>query len=52
MFSIPKKTVECEECYQRFTTDQYDNDCICMSCRSTKALERIANALEYWVGMQ
>lgn len=51
MLPIPKKTVECEECYERFTTHQYDDECVCMSCRSTKALERIANAIEYWVGM-
>ena len=52
MIPIITKDTRCEECYKTFKTYQYDESCICTSCRSMKALERIADAIETWVGWQ
>ena len=44
---------ECEECsaiYKKWTFDC--NSARCPSCENTYQLRRIADALEYWVGMQ
>ena len=42
----------CECCYQDFVTWRYDTSDYCPSCRQVRALERIAEALEYWIGLQ
>lgn len=52
MIPVITKEARCEECYTMFTTHRYDDECICTSCRKMKALERIAEAIETWVGWQ
>jgi len=52
MIPVITKEARCEECYKTFTTHNYDDECICTSCRSMKALERIAEAIETWIGWQ
>lgn len=46
-------TVEriCEECHKTYTGWQHDEE-MCVECRRMRALERIADCLEYWVGNQ
>ena len=46
------KDARCDECFIRFTTHLHDENEICPSCRQMKALERIADALETWLGWQ
>ena len=46
------KEVKCDDCYKSFTTHMYDENEVCTSCRSMRALERIAEAIETWVGWQ
>jgi hypothetical protein len=41
----------CEECYQQYVGTRHDES-VCVQCRSVKALERIADVLEHWVGIQ
>ena len=52
MIPVITKEARCEECYKMFTTHRYDDECICTSCRQMKALERIAEAIETWIGWQ
>ena len=52
MIPVITKDARCEECYRMFTTWNYDETCICTDCRSMKALERIAEAIETWMGWQ
>ena len=46
MSNLPTFTKECtcDECYKTFTTHMYDENEVCTSCRSMRALERIGNA--------
>jgi hypothetical protein len=46
-----KENCECEECYAEYEGSKYGSQ-LCRYCRRTRALERIANVLEHWVGMQ
>ena len=41
----------CDECFSIFKDAKY-GDGVCVSCRNMKALERIADVLEHWVGLQ
>ena len=52
MIPVITKDARCEECYRMFTTWNYDESCVCTDCRSMKALERIAEAIETWIGWQ
>ena len=52
MIPIITKETRCDECYKTYTTHQYDERQVCTSCRSMMALERIAEAIETWVGWQ
>ena len=45
------KDKHCEECHGEYRGSDHDGD-TCPTCRQMKALERIADVLEYWVGMQ
>ena len=54
---IPKNYVfvedQCEDCGVTFTRMQYDTETVrCQQCSAIYELRRIANVLEYWVGMQ
>lgn len=40
----------CECCYEDFVAWRYDTHDHCPSCRQMLALERIAEAIEYWIG--
>jgi len=42
----------CEECYEDFKMWIHDSHSSCPKCRQMRALERIADALELWMGMQ
>ena len=42
----------CEECYEDFKAWIHDSHAKCVSCRRMRALERIAYAIEHWMGMQ
>jgi rRNA maturation endonuclease Nob1 len=52
MIPIYTKEAQCNECYKTFTTHYHDDVEVCTSCRSMKALERIAEAIETWMGWQ
>jgi hypothetical protein len=41
----------CEECFEVFIGAQYGED-VCRTCRSMLALEKIADAIQYWVDHQ
>jgi hypothetical protein len=41
---------DCEECHGEYTGTRFD-DGVCVQCRRTLALERIADVLEHWVGL-
>ena len=41
----------CETCYAKFQRWRYDEHENCVTCRQMKALERIADVLEHYVGM-
>jgi len=51
MLPIYTCTKECEECHKDFTGTRFGSD-VCVECRRMVALERIADVLEHWVGMQ
>lgn len=42
----------CEECYEEYKMWIHDSHAACVSCRRMRALERIAEALETWIGWQ
>ena len=42
---------ECECCHAMYVGTKFDTD-TCVPCRRVIALERIAEVLEHWVGMQ
>jgi hypothetical protein len=44
-------TKECECCHQEYEGTRFDEG-KCVPCRQVVALERIADVLEHWVGMQ
>jgi len=44
-------TRTCDVCHQDYEGWQYDEG-RCVPCRQVVALERIADVLEHWVGMQ
>jgi reverse gyrase len=41
----------CEECHKEYVGTQHDES-KCVQCRQMLALERIADVLEHWVGLQ
>jgi len=43
-------TRDCEECHKEYVGTRYDES-VCVSCRRVRALERIADVLEHWVGL-
>lgn len=49
---LPVHTIArtCDECHQEYIGTRHDEG-MCVQCRSMKALERIADVLEHWVGM-
>ena len=50
--SLPITEVRlCETCYDDYTAWIHDSGETCPTCRRTRALERIADVLEHWVGM-
>lgn len=42
---------QCEECFTTFRDAKFGEG-VCVPCRKMKALERIADVLEHWVGLQ
>jgi uncharacterized Zn finger protein (UPF0148 family) len=42
---------QCDECFTTFKDAKFGEG-VCPTCRQMKALERIADALEYWIGLQ
>ena len=43
----------CEDCGVTFTRMQYDTQTVrCKCCSQIYELRRIANVIEYWIGMQ
>lgn len=51
MLPIYTCTRECEVCHQEYEGTRFDES-TCVPCRRVVALERIADVLEHWVGMQ
>lgn len=48
-FSTIKK--QCEICYEEYMGVQFDDN-RCAFCERTHHIKRIADALEYWIGLQ
>jgi hypothetical protein len=46
-----QQTKECEMCHQEYEGWRFDEN-KCVRCRQVVALERIADVLEHWVGIQ
>jgi hypothetical protein len=42
---------DCEVCHGKYEGTRFDES-TCVPCRRVRALERIADVLEYWVGLQ
>lgn len=51
MIPIHTITKDCEVCHQPYEGTRFDES-TCVRCRRVRALERIADVLEYWVGLQ
>lgn len=51
MIPMITETKDCEVCHKQYEGTRFDEG-TCVSCRQVRALERIADVLEYWVGLQ
>jgi ribosomal protein L37AE/L43A len=51
MLHINTTARTCEVCYREYVGTVHDES-QCPQCRRTLALERIADVLEHWVGIQ
>jgi hypothetical protein len=50
--SLDIKQTQCEECTKMFDQWKYGSEHRCVTCRAMRAMERIAEAIERWVGWQ
>lgn len=46
------KQTQCDECMKMFDQWKHGSEDCCVTCRSMRAMERIATAIETWVGWQ
>lgn len=47
---VPTMNKQCEDCHTEFIGSRFDNRC--RYCERTLQLRRIADAIEYYVGLQ
>lgn len=52
MIEIDTIEARCDGCYNLFTAWRHRPEEFCPTCRTMRALERIAEAIETWVGWQ